>query len=286
VPGKTDAPNVTPLKLLKVGLTQIPLPDKTSRLSGLAVDAQGRVFVVDVPAQKIYGYDPKTKKASLVTDKIPQPMNLVIGGPNNLLVISYNNSAYSLFPDHPGSIMSAYPQPTAPHPGTQFVLPRDIWRNENDFAKFLTEPRPQEIVSPDGSTAIPLENDFITGKLYYNAKMHELLRAFGLQKVAVGQTAYVCDEMELKTYSTTIADDGSRTTPKLFAEDGGESVAVDKSGNVYIASGNINVYAPDGKLKGTIVVPERPLSLAFAPDGTLYAAAGTSLYRCQPGLNK
>jgi sugar lactone lactonase YvrE len=67
---------------------------------------------------------------------------------------------------------------------------------------------------------------------------------------------------------------------KLFAEQGGESVASDADGNVYIAAGQIFIYKPDGTSLGTINVPERPIQLVFGGrDGrTLFILARTSLY--------
>ena len=66
----------------------------------------------------------------------------------------------------------------------------------------------------------------------------------------------------------------------MFAYRGGEGVAVDALGNVYIAAGQIYVYDPQGKPIDTIDVPERPIHLAFGGrDGrTLFIAARTSLY--------
>jgi sugar lactone lactonase YvrE len=88
------------------------------------------------------------------------------------------------------------------------------------------------------------------------------------------------DESELRTYSASVGPDGGITGVKLFAEQGGEGVAADVQGNVYIASGNIYVYNPSGKLIDTIDVPERPLQLVFGgKDGqTLFIPARSSLY--------
>jgi len=44
---------------------------------------------------------------------------------------------------------------------------------------------------------------------------------------------------------------------------GGESVVVDLQGNVYVANGQIFVYAKDGRQIAEIDVPERPLQLIF-----------------------
>ena len=67
---------------------------------------------------------------------------------------------------------------------------------------------------------------------------------------------------------------------KLFAERGGESVATDADGNVYVAAGQIFAYNSRGESIGTIDVPERPIDLVFGgKDGqTLFILARTSLY--------
>jgi hypothetical protein len=59
--------------------------------------------------------------------------------------------------------------------------------------------------------------------------------------VVPGQPFYVSDENAEKTYETTVSDDGTLTNLKLFAEQGGESVAVDEKGNVYVAAGQVYV---------------------------------------------
>jgi sugar lactone lactonase YvrE len=74
--------------------------------------------------------------------------------------------------------------------------------------------------------------------------------------------------------------DGTLSNPKLFAERGGESVAVDTKGNVYIAAGQIYCYSPSGTLRDVIEVPQRPISLVFGGKDrqTLFIAARDSLY--------
>ena len=77
--------------------------------------------------------------------------------------------------------------------------------------------------------------------------------------------------------------EGTLTNPQLFVNVGGEGVAEDSEGNVYIAAGQIFVFDPAAKLIGTIDVPERPSQLLFggADRKTLFIAARSSLYAVQ-----
>jgi hypothetical protein len=77
------------------------------------------------------------------------------------------------------------------------------------------------------------------------------------------QRTYVSSESEDITYSALVNPDGTLTNLKPFAQRGGESVAVDTQGNVYIANGQIFVFNPAGRQIAQIDVPERPIDLIF-----------------------
>ena len=99
-------------------------------------------------------------------------------------------------------------------------------------------------------------------------------------RAAPGEPFYVTEEAALRTWVADVNPDGSLKNLRLFAEQGGEGVAVDSRGNVYIAAGQIYVYERSGRLMATIEVPERPLQLVFggADHQTLFIPARTSLY--------
>jgi len=83
----------------------------------------------------------------------------------------------------------------------------------------------------------------------------------------------VTAEGQERTYKGSVDSSGSITGLQLFAEEGGEGLAQDQSGNVYLAAGQVLVYSPDGKLVDRIDMPERPIDLIFggADRRTLYS---------------
>jgi Pectate lyase superfamily protein/SMP-30/Gluconolactonase/LRE-like region len=255
-------------------------------ISGGAIDSAGDVYFVDARWQRIYRWSVQSRQLSIVRDNPLDPVQLAFDKSGNVLVISYqgNGTVYSFKPGSDlGQITLLQPEPSAPRPGMTPVLPVDYWRNENDVPEFAVRRRPYQFVSLDRSTFIPANKDFVSGELYYGSKMHDVLRAFGMAPATIGQSFYVCDEEQQKTYKALVGPDGTLSNLQLFANVGGESVAEDREGNVYVAAGQIYVFNPSGKLVATIDVPERPSQLLFgAPDRkTLFIAARSSLYSVQ-----
>ena len=95
-----------------------------------------------------------------------------------------------------------------------------------------------------------------------------------------GSHIYVSSEAEDVTYRALVNADGSLGDLQPFAQRGGESVAADARGNVYVANGQIFVYDATGERIGEIEVAERPLDLVFGgPDGrTLFILAHHALF--------
>jgi sugar lactone lactonase YvrE len=259
------------------------LADGFFNISGGAVDPLGDLYFVDARWQMIYRWSDSAQQISVVRDNPLDPVELAFDKSGNLLVISSagKGTVYSFNPATDFSqVTFLKPEPSSARPGLTPILPVDYWRNENDFPDAVSKKRPYQFVSVDRSTFIPVGQDFVDGQLYYGSKMHDVLRAFGLAPAPIGRVSYTIDESEQKTYQTTIAEDGTRTNVKLFANVGGEGLAEDSEGNVYIAAGQIYVYNRSGKRIGTINVPDRPSQLLFGgPDGkTLFIAARSSLY--------
>ena len=98
------------------------------------------------------------------------------------------------------------------------------------------------------------------------------------------RSVYLSNGSEDKTYSGLVGEGGAVTDLKPFANRGGESVAVDAAGNVYVANGQVFAFDPAGQPLGRIDVPDRPLQLIFGGPAkrTLFILTHHALYVVKP----
>jgi Pectate lyase superfamily protein/SMP-30/Gluconolactonase/LRE-like region len=255
-------------------------------ISGATVDASGRLYFVDARWQKIYRWSPQ-QGLEILRDSPIDATNLAVDRAGNLMVVSYagDGTVYSFRPDSPlDELTTLKAQPSVQRAGMDAYLAVDHWKLDGSAGQPDAIQKEFQYVSPDGTTYLPAGEDFVSGALYYGTKMSDVLRTFALAKAEAGRPFYITNEEEHKTYVGTVTADGTLTDLKLFAERGGESVTTGPDGNVYIAAGQIFVYAPDGRLLRTMDTPERPIDLIFGGKDhkTLFILARTSLYSARP----
>lgn len=138
------------------------------------------------------------------------------------------------------------------------------------LADDMARPASKAYVSPDGSLVLPAgrvfrqpANQYYPGIDTTGWRWSHHLDAFGLMTARAGERVYVVASAENRTYRATVGPDGTLRDLTPFAERGGEGVAVDAEGNVYILNGQIFVHDGAGRLLRQIDVPERPVGLAF-----------------------
>ena len=264
-----------------------PAPQKLAdgflNISSLTTNSKGDVFFADQRKNSIYRWDSKSHKAIFVREITQQPAQLAFDNSDNLIVIAYegDGTVLSFNPNNATSeIITIKASPAKPHPGMTPFLPTNRWMGDSAFLRSSTDTKPYHYISPDKSIFIPADNDFTSGRKSWGIKSADLIRAFQLAPAYADRKFYATNELDLTTYSFDVEPDGTLSNPKLFTHEGGESVITDTGGNVYIASGQIRIFDPAGKLINTINAPQRPTSMIFGgPDkNTLYITARSSLY--------
>lgn len=290
-----------PSPVLAMGAVVREVSSGFFNLSGGTADAGGNLYFADPYMQRIYRWAPKTKDLTIVRDDPLDPVNLTFDKSGNLIVVSsggMTETVYSFRPGTPeGQISILERQPAQGRPGLTAALPVDYWVNgdfrntlntetyqyitlDEMFRRKMVTPKPYQYVSPDGSLYIPANEVFVQGEPYFGHKWSDILMATGLVKASSGTTFFVTNEADERTYSGEMNADGSFSKLTVFAYQGGESLARDKAGNVYIAAGQIYVYNSGGKMIDVIKVPERPTDLVFGGPHrrTLFIFSHHSIY--------
>jgi len=282
--GAAPVPALRPQSpVLEAGATVRKLAGGFFNISGGAVDPAGDYYFVDARWQRIHRWSESARRVSTVSDAPLDPINLAFDKAGHLMVVSYAGAGtvYALKPGSPIDRMEIIkPVEAAPRPAMSAVRPVGDWRMSRDQSTGMPAERSFHYVSPDGTTYISAGRDFTTGASSWGVKSADLLRGFGLAAARPGTPFYVTSESEVMTWRGTIGADGNFTDFTTFVQQGGEGLAVDAAGNVYLAAGQIYVYTAAGRLLDTIDVPERPTQIAFGGKDrrTLFIAARSSLY--------
>ena len=271
-------------------------------IAGAAVDAAGKLYFVDRHEQRIYGWS-AAEGLTVERDNPLDAVNLAFDKAGNLLVLSSAGPEGTVYSFRPGSpqdqIAVLAPQAAQPHPAARAVLPVNYWNNgefkdqldvntmvyttlAQMFQQDVSTAKAKEYVSADGSLFLPAGRVFQQGPADSTAgwRFSDNLDTYGFVSATPGSRIYVSSESEDVTYSASVGADGTLSDLRPFAQRGGESVAVDQKGNVYVANGQIFVYDRGGKQIGRIDVPERPLDIVFGGAGgrTLFILAHHALF--------
>lgn len=270
-------------------------------IAGAAVDAKGKLYFIDRQFQRIHAWSPEDG-LTIVAEAPLDPVSLAIDRSGRLMVLSsagHDGTVYSIDPARPADVRIIAPTPAKPHPEAATVLPGNMWANgefadridpvsyqfptlADFFVSAMATPKGQEYVSPDGSLVLPAFRVWNQGPDDHRGwRWSDTLDAYGLVTARAGEKVFLTNSSENRTYSGVVGPAGSVSDLQVVADRGGESVARDSAGNLYVANGQVFVYSADGKLVRRIDVPERPLQLVIGGrDGhTLFILAHHALYR-------
>lgn len=270
-------------------------------IGGGAIDSKGTLYFVDRIAQRIYAWS-QASGLRIVRSQPLDAVNLAVDASDNLLVLSsfgYEGAVYSLKPDGlDGALTRIDPTPARTHPDAAIIVPANWWvngefRDQYDpprdefatlaelFARDRSTGPDREYASPDGSVVLPAFRVFHQGPPDQRGwRFSHSLDTYGFTSAKPGARIHAINASEARTYLATLGPKGVLRDLKVFAERGGESVATDAVGRVYVANGQIFVYASSGDALGTIDVPDRPLQLLVGGTSpqTLFILTHHALY--------
>jgi len=278
------------------------LEDGFYSISGAAVDGAGKLYFVDHHEQRIYGWSER-EGLTVERDSPLDAVNLAFDRSGDLMVLSSAGPEGTMYSFRPGSpkdgIVPIAARAISPKSGARAILPVNYWNNgefktqldfstmvyktlAQMFAEDVSTPKAKAYFAADGSAFLPAGRVFQQGPSDSTAgwRFSDNLDTYGLIVAAPGDHIYVGSESEDVTYRALVEPDGTLRQLQPFADRGGESVAADSKGNVYVANGEIFVYDPSGKPIGRIDVPERPIDIIFGGTGgrTLFILAHHALY--------
>jgi hypothetical protein len=281
------------------------LADGFYSIAGGAADAAGKLYFIDRFFQRIHGWSPK-EGLSIVAEAPLDPVNLAIDRSGRLLVLSsagHDATVYSIDPAKPEDVKIIASTPASAHAKAAVALPGNVWANgefadridpatyafpplSHFFTSAMAAPKAKEYVSPDGSLVLPAFRVWNQGPDDHQGwRWSDTLDAYGLVAARPGERVLLTNSSENLTYNGLVGAGGSVTDLRVVAGRGGESAVRDRSGNLYIANGQVFVYSPDGQPLRRIDVPARPLQLVIGgPDGhTLFILTHHALYSAPIG---
>ncbi|MRW93566.1 gluconolaconase [Duganella sp. FT80W] len=278
------------------------LEDGFYSIAGAAVDQRGKLYFADRRFNRIYSWS-KQQGLTVVRDAPLDPVNLAIDSSGAIMVLSSagtEGTVYSFHPDQPaGPVTIIKPTPVRAHgAATRVLAPANFWQNgefrdqlnfdtyefttlAEMFARDVAKPKPREYVSPDGSLVLPAYRVFRQGPAdHLGWRWSDTLDSYGLVAAGGNGRVVFTNGSENRSFSGVIGAGGGISDLRPLANRGGESAALDSKGNLYVANGQVFVYAADGREIGRIDVPERPLQLIFGgADGrTLFILTHHALY--------
>lgn len=242
---------------------------------GPAVAPDGRVYFSDQPNDRIHIWN-ESAGISLYLEGTGRSNGMYFNALGQLVTcadektqLAYFDENKKLIPIHEGFDGKHLNAPNdlwiAPNGGIYFSDPyyhRKWWAEGH---KEIQDVRGVYYLNNDGEIARVI-NDFETPN--------------GLIGTPDGKILYVADIQAQKTWKYNIQPDGSLANKTFFAPNGSDGMTIDNKGNVYLTSGKIWVYNPQGELIKEIECPENPANVCFGGKkrNILFITARKSVY--------
>lgn len=266
--GKSDKKKLVKGTIVKAGTAY-------AFTEGPAVDRDGKVYFTDQPNDRIYVWDEETG-ISLWLEGTNRSNGLYFNAKgqlvscadlhNELVYFDQNKKMQVIHGRYNGKLLNA---------------PNDLWIAPNGGIYF-SDPYYHRKWWEEGRG----EEQEVRG-VYYLSVAGEISRVIddykqpnGLIGTPDGKTLYVSDINDKKIWKYDIQPNGSLANKTFFAPNGSDGMTIDNRGNIYLTSGKVWVYSPEGELIEEIEVPESPSNVCFGGKNRniLFITARTSVY--------
>jgi gluconolactonase len=258
----------------------VKLHTKFAFTEGPAADARGNVYFSDIPNQKIYKVDTKGK-LTLFRAKSNRANGLMVNAKGEIVACEMAGQVAAYSADGKSWRVLA-----GKHGGKRFNAPNDLVIDKKGGIYFTDPAFGAPMPLPQGKTAVYyLSPGGKTTRL-----IDDLPNPNGVILSPDEKTLYVVPTGQSKMMAYAVKSPGKLGKGRVFCtlkqpagmkNTGGDGLAVDVKGNLYITSWlGLQVFSPRGKLLGIIKVPEMPANVKFGGKDlkTLYVTARTSLY--------
>lgn len=228
----------------------IKLSDQYSFTEGPAVDAYGNVYFTDQPNNRILKWSTHN-------------------GLNPYMDMSFRSNG--LYFDHDGNLLAAADENNelikiAPDKSITVLVdnfedkrlngPNDIWVDQKGGIYF-TDPFYQRDWWAHSSKEIEEEQVYyLSPDSQLVVVASNLVKPNGIIGSADGNTLFVADIGDQKTYSYSINDDGSLSDRSLFTNMGSDGMTLDDQGNLYLTGNGVTIFNANGEQIEKINVPE------------------------------
>ena len=242
---------------------------------GPTADAEGNIFLTDVPNNRIHKWSlgPDSPGLSTFRENSRAANGLYFDKDGNLLACEGDGrQLVSIAANGDVTVLAEKYQ------GKRFNSLNDLWIDPKGGIYF-TDPRygrNRDDMEQDGEHVYYLSAD----RKNVIRVADDLVRPNGLIGTPDGKLLYVADHGGNKTFVYAINEDGTLSDKKLFAPEGSDGMTIDNEGNIYLTTDIVPVYNKEGQKIQTIKVPEAPANVTFGGKDkqTLYITARTSLY--------
>lgn len=274
-------PDTTPIHTITApGAHLVKAAEGFEFTEGPSCDARGDIYFTDQPNDRILKWHAADGTITTFKQGCGRANGTCFDAHGNLWTCSdEHNALWRIAPDGTATVV------IAGYEGKRLNGPNDVWVRP-DGGLYLTDPfyvrsywdhghKEQDtegvyFLPPGGKTLIRVIGDFVQPN--------------GLIGTPDGKTLYVADIGDSKTYSYTIAPDGSLTNRHLFCRLGSDGMTIDSEGNVYLTGHGVTVFDHTGTEILHLPIPEDwtgNICFGGTDRRTLFITASHSVYTLQ-----